>query len=144
MALVKVNQDIKDMRGALKSCEDAQERRKLRKLITALLEKKAGLLDDEARLADMAACVSLERSNRAAGMVLQFCQQQTHAGLACSGAAPGDRAWFGSAAGSGRLLSQLVLTDDGASQQPRRRVLSAVSITLDTVSRCSVLTLWAW
>ena len=48
--LVKVNQDIKDVRGPLNSCEDAQERRELRKLMTALLKNETALLEKEARL----------------------------------------------------------------------------------------------
>ena len=55
IALVAVNQDIKDVRGALKSCEDAQERRELHKRIMVLLKAKVRLLEGEALLADMAA-----------------------------------------------------------------------------------------
>ena len=55
MELVKVYQDIKDTREALKSCEDTQERRELRKLMTALLDNETVLLEKETRLARTAA-----------------------------------------------------------------------------------------
>ena len=43
MELDKVSQAIEETRGLLKSCEDAQERRELRRLMTTLLEKEARL-----------------------------------------------------------------------------------------------------
>ena len=54
MDLDKVKQDIEDVRGELQICEDAQERRELRKLMTAMLEKEARLLGTAA--GELAAC----------------------------------------------------------------------------------------
>ena len=66
--LVKVSEEIEEMRGLLRSCEDASSRNEVLKLLTALAQSKTALLQKEARLAGAAA--GEWGGNRAAGVVL--------------------------------------------------------------------------
>ena len=75
MELANVTLRIETAHNMMESCEDVQDRRKMRKYITALVVNKTALLQKEARLAGTAAG-ELSGSNRAAGIVLHDVWQQ--------------------------------------------------------------------
>ncbi len=129
--LVKVSEEIEEMRGCLRSCKDAQELSELRKHMTALREDRKALLEKEARLAGTAA--SEWGCNRAAGDVLRgMWQQGSHAGLACSKATHGGE--------HGLLVFICMQCAGGALQVPASRTLGCLPTS--DICWCSGCSAW--